>query len=134
MPYVHRRFTDMFETANPEVRQEDYPTVVQLRYFYEREYKKADRIRLRANRISYQKDIRPLTGTATAGVLGPGSRYEIDATIADIYLLSADRQSVIGRPTLYVVVDVFSRMWWFLCGAGKPILCDGDECADDLHV
>ncbi|MDS1309041.1 DDE-type integrase/transposase/recombinase [Marinobacter xiaoshiensis] len=110
MPYVHRRFTDMFETANPEVRQEDYPTVVQLRYFYEREYKKADRIRLRANRISYQKDIRPLTGTATAGVLGPGSRYEIDATIADIYLLSADRQSVIGRPTLYVVVDVFSRM------------------------
>ncbi|MGP9676907.1 MULTISPECIES: integrase catalytic domain-containing protein, partial [unclassified Halomonas] len=110
MPYVHRRFTDMFETANPEVRQEDYPTVVQLRYFYEREYKKADRIRLRANRITYQKDIRPLIGTATAGVLGPGSRYEIDATIADIYLLSADRQGVIGRPTLYVVVDVFSRM------------------------
>ncbi len=41
---------------------------------------------------------------------GPGSRYEIDATIADVYLLSADRQRVIGRPTLYVVVDVFSRM------------------------
>lgn len=110
MPYVHRRFIDMFEVGNSDVSREDYPTVLQLRYFYEREYKKADRIRLRANRISYQKDIRPLIGTATAGVPGPGSRYEIDATIADIYLLSADRQSVIGRPTLYVVVDVFSRM------------------------
>lgn len=110
MPYVHRRFIDMFEVGNPNVSHEDFPTIIQLRYFYEREYKKADRIRLRANRISYQKDIRPLIGTATAGVPGPGSRYEIDATIADIYLLSADRQNVIGRPTLYVVVDVFSRM------------------------
>lgn len=110
MTYVHRRFIDMFEVGNPNVSREDFPTIIQLRYFYEREYKKADRIRLRANRISYQKDVRPLIGTATAGVPGPGSRYEIDATIADIYLLSADRQNVIGRPTLYVVVDVFSRM------------------------
>lgn len=110
LPYVHRRSIDMFEVGNPDVSHEDYPTIIQLRYFYEREYKKTDRIRLRANRISYQKDIRPLIGTVTAGVPGPGSRYEIDATIADIYLLSADRQNVIGRPTLYVVVDVFSRM------------------------
>lgn len=110
LPYAHRRFIDMFEAANPNVQPEDYPTLDQIRYFYRREYKKADRIRLRANKISYQKDIRPLIGTATAGVLGPGSRYEIDATIADIYLLSADRQRIIGRPTLYVVVDVFSRM------------------------
>lgn len=110
LPYAHRRFIDMFEAANPDVRPEDYPTITQLRYFYHREYENADRIRLRANKISYQKDIRPLIGTATAGVVGPGSRYEIDATIADVYLLSADRQRVIGRPTLYVVVDVFSRM------------------------
>ena len=110
LPYAHRRFIDMFEAANPNVQPEDYPTITQLRYFYHREYENADRIRLRANKISYQKDIRPLIGTATAGVAGPGSRYEIDATIADVYLLSADRQRVIGRPTLYVVVDVFSRM------------------------
>lgn len=110
LPYAHRRFIDMFEAANPNVQPEDYPTITQIRYFYHREYENADRIRLRVNRISYQKDIRPLIGTATAGVVGPGSRYEVDATIADVYLLSADRQRVIGRPTLYVVVDVFSRM------------------------
>jgi hypothetical protein len=110
LAYAHRRFIDMFEAIYPGVRPEDYPTLTQLRYFYHREYEKADRIRLRSNKISYQKDVRPLIGTSTAGVIGPGSRYEIDATIADIYLLSADRQRIIGRPTLYVVVDVFSRM------------------------
>lgn len=110
LPYTHRRFEDMFEAANPGVSKEDFPTLAQLRYFYEREYVLPERIRLRANKIEYQKDIRPLHGTATAGVHGPGARYEIDATIADIYLLSEDRQRIIGRPTLYVVVDVYSRL------------------------
>ena len=110
LPYAHRRFEDMFETAHPDVPKENFPTVAQLRYFYEREYVRPERIRLRANKIEYQKDIRPLQGTATSGVHGPGARYEIDATIADIYLLSADRQKIIGRPTLYVVVDVYSRL------------------------
>lgn len=108
--YAHGRFAGMFATANPELPNENYPTVDQLRYFYEREYLRSDRIRLRANRIEYQKDIKPLSSTATTSAYGPGARYEIDATIADIYLLSADRQKIIGRPTLYVVVDVFSRL------------------------
>lgn len=42
---------------------------------------------------------------------GSGSRYEIDATIADIYLVADDdRSKIIGRPTVYIVIDVFSRM------------------------
>jgi hypothetical protein len=110
LPYTHRRFEDMFEAVNPRVSKEDFPTLAQLRYFYEREYVLPERIRLRANKIEYQKDIRPLHSTATASVHGPGARYEIDATIADIYLLSEDRQKIIGRPTLYVVVDVYSRL------------------------
>ena len=110
LPYAHRRFQDMFETANPDELKENFPTITQLRHFYEREYIRPDRIRLRANKINYQKDIKPLQGTATAGVHGPGARYEIDATIADIYLLSDDRQNIIGRPTLYAVIDVYSRL------------------------
>lgn len=38
LPYAHRRFEDMFETAHPDVPKENFPTVAQLRYFYEREY------------------------------------------------------------------------------------------------
>lgn len=110
LSYAHRRFEDMFETANSQTPKEDFPTIGQLRYFYEREYLRPERIRRRSNKIQYEKDLRPLRSTATADVHGPGARYEIDATIADIYLLSADRQKIIGRPTLYVVVDVFSRL------------------------
>ncbi|MCO7034779.1 DDE-type integrase/transposase/recombinase, partial [Vibrio paracholerae] len=41
----------------------------------------------------------------------PGSRFEIDATIADIYLVSdSNRSWIVGRPVVYVVVDVFSRL------------------------
>lgn len=110
LAYAHRRLEDMYEAAHPAADKENFPSLDQLRYFYQREYLRADRIRRRANNIEYQKDIRPLHGTATAGVHGPGARYEIDATIADIYLVSADRQKIIGRPTLYAVVDVYSRL------------------------
>ncbi|PTN37330.1 DDE-type integrase/transposase/recombinase [Desulfonatronum sp. SC1] len=108
--YAHRRFMDMYESNNPNIPKEEYPTIGQLRYFYEREYIRSERIRLKSNKINYNKDIRPLQSTATVNTHGPGARYEIDATIADIYLLSSDRQKIIGRPILYVVVDVFSRM------------------------
>jgi hypothetical protein len=44
-------------------------------------------------------------------VYGPCHRFEIDATIADIYLVSRfNRHWIIGRPVVYVVVDVFSAL------------------------
>lgn len=49
--------------------------------------------------------------SSTAEVYGPGSRYQIDATVADVYLVSRfNRGWIIGRPVIYVVIDVFSRM------------------------
>ncbi|MGE5649287.1 DDE-type integrase/transposase/recombinase [Noviherbaspirillum sp. UKPF54] len=54
---------------------------------------------------------RGVLGSSRQGVFGPCARYEIDSTIVDVYLVSAfNRAWVIGRPVLYVVVDVFSRM------------------------
>jgi len=50
-------------------------------------------------------------GTSNSEVWGPGARFQIDATILDVYLLSRiDRRKIIGRPVLYVVIDVYSRM------------------------
>lgn len=54
---------------------------------------------------------RPLLSDSTREAWGPGARYQIDATILDVYVRSRrDRRRLIGRPTLYVVIDVFSRM------------------------
>ncbi|KOA19831.1 transposon Tn7 transposition protein TnsB [Clostridium homopropionicum DSM 5847] len=59
----------------------------------------------------YQLKNRQLPSNTLQEVLGPGSRYEIDSTICDIYLVSRiDKSKVIGRPTLYIIVDVFSRL------------------------
>lgn len=86
------------------------PSERQFKYFFHKEYSPIDITKARKGEVNYQKDFRPVLGTSTAEVAGPGSRYQIDATIADVYLVSErERLKIIGRPTLYFVVDVFSR-------------------------
>ncbi|MGO0309640.1 DDE-type integrase/transposase/recombinase [Endozoicomonas acroporae] len=86
------------------------PTERQFKYFYEKEYSPIEITQKRKGEVNYLKDFRPVLGTSTAEVAGPGSRYQIDATIADVYLVSEqNREKIIGRPTFYLVVDVFSR-------------------------
>lgn len=60
---------------------------------------------------SWNLKYRGVLGSSRRGLFGPGARFEIDATIVDVYLVSVfNRAWVIGRPVLYVVVDSFSRM------------------------
>ena len=43
---------------------------------------------------------------------GPGTRFQVDATIADIYLVSSfNRSLIIGRPVVYGIIDVYSRLF-----------------------
>jgi putative transposase len=59
---------------------------------------------------------RELIGSSTSQASGPGALYQIDATLADVYLVSRhDRNRIIGRPIIYAVIDVFSRMITGLC-------------------
>ena len=109
--YAHRKFQSIFKNYYPNTPETEIPTSWQLKHFYDREYNQVDHIQKRHNKIDYKKDIRPLKSTSNTQVLGPGSRFEIDATIADIYLVSdSDRQNIVGRPIIYFVIDVFSRM------------------------
>jgi putative transposase len=65
----------------------------------------------RVGRRKYLLKNRPLLGNATTRAFGPGSIFEIDATVADVYLVSLfDRTRIIGRPVVYTLKDVFSRM------------------------
>lgn len=89
----------------------ELPTFGQFRYWYEKlqDYDKSSRKRLGENR--YNLELRAITGDSTKSAFGPGSLYMIDATIADIYLVSLlCAYRVIGRPVVYFVKDVFSRM------------------------
>lgn len=90
----------------------ELPTFRQFRYWYENYYYDAVRnTRNRLGETAYNLRSRQLTGDATSIAFGPGSVYQIDATIGDIYLVSAlDRTKIVGRPVIYVVIDVFSRL------------------------
>ncbi|KZK82601.1 Transposon Tn7 transposition protein TnsB [Pseudovibrio sp. Ad13] len=111
LPYAHRRFEKMYLNYFPDTPSEELPSNWQMMHFYKREYQQADTLKKRVSAIEFNKDVRPLRSTANTQVLGPGSRYEIDATIADIYLVSdSERGNIVGRPVVYMVVDVFSRM------------------------
>ncbi|MGK0272767.1 MAG: hypothetical protein ACI88H_003443 [Cocleimonas sp.] len=110
-PFTHRQFKNIYETYYPGTPEDEMPSLWQMKHFYTREYKQAEIISKQVTSIAYQKDVRPLSSTVNANTLGPGSRFEIDATIADIYVTSnSERACIIGRPVVYTVIDSFSRM------------------------
>ena len=101
----------LFKARYPSTTEKSIPTMRQFRYFYEANYRKNEVVRKRTPRRIYQKDKRALTSTSANLNFGPGARYEIDATIGDLYLVAEEDPGVIiGRPVLYFVKDVFSRM------------------------
>lgn len=102
---------EIVHVPHADYAQDGLPTVTQFRYWFEKDQDTLDVKRRRLGPRSYDKDMRGLLGTSTAETWGPGARYQIDATLADVYLVSRlKRDRIIGRPVLYVVIDVFSRM------------------------
>lgn len=90
---------------------EQLPTPRQFDYWGKKAFDDIAVLRSRKGERKWAKDHRHLSGRAGQGLFGPCHRFEIDATIADIYLVSRfNRNWIIGRPVVYVIVDVFSRM------------------------
>lgn len=55
--------------------------------------------------------MRALLGSVANTTVLPGDVFEIDSTVADVHLISSlNRRKVIGRPTIYTVVDRATRM------------------------
>jgi len=104
---------DNMSESDSTVIQEKIPTLRQFKYWYELEFGQdiETKISTRIGKREYQQNYRPITGNSTSEVTGPGARYQVDATVGDVYLVSSyNRKWIIGRPVIYVVIDVFSRM------------------------
>ena len=88
------------------------PTLNQFRYWYDKEHRDIKKtVSARRGSRAFALEHRAILGNSSQEAIGPGSRYQIDATIADVYLVSQyNRNWIIGRPVVYVVIDVFSRM------------------------
>ncbi|MHB8886647.1 MAG: Mu transposase C-terminal domain-containing protein [Methylovirgula sp.] len=102
----HSKFVPRAEFA-----ESGWPTFGQFKYWVGRDRDLTAITRRRETPRIWDLKNRGLGGSASAGAWGPASRYEIDATVADVYLRSRlDRNQLIGRPVVYVVIDVFSRL------------------------
>ncbi|OYE05063.1 DDE-type integrase/transposase/recombinase [Nostoc sp. 'Peltigera membranacea cyanobiont' 232] len=91
---------------------EKIPTITQFKYWYQIEqYDVTKTLTSRIGAKKFALENRAILGTSKMETIGPGSRYQIDATVGDVYLVSKyNRNWIIGRPVIYVIIDVFSRM------------------------
>ena len=109
-------YTDMETSPDGETRlvlkpQDEIPTFRQFRYWYQKTYDESVKLRARKGDSAFDRDHRAILGKSDANIIGPGSQYQIDATVGDIYLVSRfNRANIIGRPVIYFVMDTFSRM------------------------
>ena len=105
---IEEFYTEQSQQDTNQIKLKDvYPTYGQFDYYAPNFIDHKKRIGSR----KYNKDFRGITGDSSKEALGPGSMYQIDATVADIYLVAKfNAKILIGRPVLYFVTDVFSRM------------------------
>ena len=110
---IRKYFTDeQFDEVGVKkyVIKEEIPTMNQFRYWFNKEYNIKKAVTTRKGSKNYYLKNRPILGNSTVEAIGPGSIYQIDASIADVYLVSRyNRDHIIGRPVVYLIADVFSR-------------------------
>ena len=90
---------------------DELPTLSQYRYWYRM---RPDLARL----VASGKGSQPCTAGERAALeqlrqtnFGPGCQYVIHVVIGDIYLVSRlDRRRILGRPVIYIIVDIFSDL------------------------
>lgn len=116
-----QKFTD-----SDGVLAEDHPSWGSFRhYFYSHCFHKNPQKAIsREGLTNYQRNLRPAFGSASGWRPKPGA-YQMDATQADIYLVSRlDRSVVVGRPYIYMAVDTATQLI-----AGIYVGFDCDESA-----
>lgn len=113
-----RNFYSEKQVVNGETTFIPYPCVMrptqkQLYYYVKTQISEREKYQLQHGKRKAWNNIRPLHSDTISDldIRAIGARYEIDEMETDYELVSrADRNSVIGRAILYLVVDVFSRM------------------------
>jgi putative transposase len=90
--------------------QEELPTLAQFKFYFYKERKLKEVLIKREGERNFNLKNRAAVGNAGLRASGPGSVYEIDATIGDFQLVHSINRKPIGRPVIYYVKDVFSRI------------------------
>jgi hypothetical protein len=118
-----------------------YPNNAQIKRVLTVGATRLQRLLDRTTRRHFERARRGLTAKSWQGVAGPGHTWMIDSTIGDIYLRSSiDRAWIVGRPIVYVIVDVWSTavVGFYVCLSGPSWTTAKvslfDACADPFLV
>lgn len=104
------------KTALPNPNKKEVFTKGQFRYHYFKHLRENASNLMKAiirgvGHRKYNLRHRPLKGNAKDQAPYPGALYQIDATLADVNLVSTlNPNDIIGRPWVYAIIDAFSRM------------------------
>jgi len=86
------------------------PTLEQFLYYYHKWRDPAKEIIVQEGQDEYERNVRPVLGSVLWEAPYPGALYQIDAAIGDAFLVNDfQRERLIGRPVIYIVIDTFSR-------------------------
>lgn len=87
------------------------PTITQFRYFVNKHLNNQEKDLIKTSAMEQRNNKRLLLSDSLYGVKGPGDLVEIDACEADISLVSVlDPTKTVGRPIVYFMIDVYSRI------------------------
>jgi putative transposase len=94
-----------------EFELNERPTFQQFNYWVGKAIRPDEIVRKVKGEAKFARQNRERFGTNRDQAAGPGGVYQIDATIANIYLRSRlNGDKMIGRPVLYIIIDVYSRL------------------------
>lgn len=104
-------YQDEIERAEVENDFQHVPSLNQFRYWTKKLYSPEELIKQRTSQIDFEKNKRAVLHKASKNAPVPGMCFEIDATVADVHIVSHFRRNhSIGRPTIYSITDRASRM------------------------
>ena len=100
------------DTSAPVTMDADEkPSFSQFYYWYHHHSDEVMNALKREGENKFALRHRAITGKTETGLSGPGDSFQIDATIADFYLVrKTDRSLLVGRPVIVLLKDSWSRM------------------------
>jgi len=109
--FAYEQMIKEFFREELEKVPEQLPTYYQFLYWIRKEQNLSHEIIRRTGKRNFDLNFRPVLGSSKNEVRSPGEKIQIDATVADVYLVSEfNREWIIGRPVLYFCKCVWSSM------------------------
>lgn len=109
--YKRRFCEEEISAAYEQNRPTQLVSQRQFRYWAQKLMPKEALLKEILTKSKFRSNYHGLTSSVSDRNRVPGFRYELDSTIADVYIVSEyDRERVLGKPTVYTVVDAASRM------------------------